>query len=109
MRKTYDEAAIREIQAYSDKILHSPGVTTRSFLISRIMEEYEKTGDNDRSTAEELQKTGSLITSAAFILIVVVGSFIFLQTLKLQKRSGSGSFPPFSSMPPASASLLSPP
>ena len=38
------------------------------FLISRIAEEYEKTGDNERSTAEGLKKTGSLITSAAFIL-----------------------------------------
>ncbi|MEX2461649.1 MAG: MMPL family transporter [Paenibacillaceae bacterium] len=36
------------------------------FLISRIAEEYEQTGNNERSTAEGLKKTGSLITSAAF-------------------------------------------
>src|SRR5690606_25167213 len=43
------------------------------FLISRITEEYEASGDNERSTAEGLRKTGGLITSAAAILIVVVG------------------------------------
>ncbi|NEW07797.1 MMPL family transporter [Paenibacillus sp. SYP-B3998] len=59
------------------------------FLISRIMEEYEATGDNDRSTAEGLKKTGSLITSAAFILVVVVGSFIFTD-IEIMKALGLG-------------------
>ncbi|WJH37218.1 MMPL family transporter [Paenibacillus sp. CC-CFT747] len=59
------------------------------FLISRIMEEYEKTGDNERSTAEGLKKTGSLITSAAFILVVVVGSFIFTD-IEIIKALGIG-------------------
>jgi RND superfamily putative drug exporter len=59
------------------------------FLISRIMEEYETTGDNDRSTAEGLKKTGSLITSAAFILVVVVGSFIFTD-IEIMKALGLG-------------------
>ncbi|WP_442601500.1 MMPL family transporter [Paenibacillus sp. KN14-4R] len=59
------------------------------FLISRIQEEYESTGDNDRSTAEGLKKTGSLITSAAFILIVVVGSFIFTD-IEIMKAVGIG-------------------
>ncbi|TXK75865.1 MMPL family transporter [Paenibacillus sp. N3.4] len=59
------------------------------FLISRIMEEYESSGDNDRSTAEGLKKTGSLITSAAFILVVVVGSFIFTD-IEIMKALGLG-------------------
>ncbi|OCT11660.1 MMPL family protein [Paenibacillus pectinilyticus] len=59
------------------------------FLISRIMEEYEASGDNDRSTAEGLKKTGSLITSAAFILVVVVGSFIFTD-IEIMKALGLG-------------------
>ncbi|MBD0382734.1 MMPL family transporter [Paenibacillus sp. WST5] len=59
------------------------------FLISRIMEEYETSGDNDRSTAEGLKKTGSLITSAAFILVVVVGSFIFTD-IEIMKALGLG-------------------
>jgi putative drug exporter of the RND superfamily len=59
------------------------------FLISRIMEEYEATGDNELSTAEGLKKTGSLITSAAFILVVVVGSFIFTD-IEIMKALGLG-------------------
>jgi RND superfamily putative drug exporter len=59
------------------------------FLISRISEEYAATGDNERSTALGLQKTGSLITSAASILIVVVGSFLFTD-IELMKALGLG-------------------
>lgn len=59
------------------------------FLISRIMEEYEMTGDNERSTAEGLKKTGSLISSAAFILVVVVGAFIFTD-IEIIKALGIG-------------------
>jgi RND superfamily putative drug exporter len=59
------------------------------FLISRIKEEYERTGDNEKSTAEGLKKTGSLITSAAFILIVVVGAFIFTD-IEIIKALGLG-------------------
>lgn len=59
------------------------------FLISRIIEQYEMTGDNERSTAEGLIKTGSIITSAAFILIVVVGAFIFTDN-EIMKAVGLG-------------------
>ncbi|WP_199624772.1 MMPL family transporter [Paenibacillus alkalitolerans] len=61
------------------------------FLISRIMEEYERTGDNDRSTAEGIKKTGGVITSAAFILMVVVGFFIFTD-IEITKALGVGLF-----------------
>lgn len=61
------------------------------FLISRMMEEYEKTGDNDKSTVAGLEKTGNLISSAAFILIVVVGSFIFTD-IEITKALGVGLF-----------------
>lgn len=61
------------------------------FLISRIKEEYEKTKDNERSTAEGLEKTGGLITSAAFILMAVVGSFIFTN-IEITKGLGIGLF-----------------
>nr|AYQ71624.1 MMPL family transporter [Cohnella candidum] len=61
------------------------------FLISRIKEEYEKTGDNEKSTAVGLTKTGGLITSAALILIVVVGSFVFTD-IEITKALGVGLF-----------------
>ena len=45
------------------------------FLLSRIREEYDRTGDNTRSVALGLQRTGGIITSAALLLIIVVGAF----------------------------------
>jgi RND superfamily putative drug exporter len=59
------------------------------FLISRIIENYEQTGDNSLSTAEGLRHTGGLITSAAFILIVVVGTFMFTD-IEIMKSLGMG-------------------
>ena len=45
------------------------------FLLSRIKEEYDKTGHNRESVEHGLQKTGRLITSAALLLCVVVLGF----------------------------------
>jgi RND superfamily putative drug exporter len=45
------------------------------FLLSRVREEYDRTGDNTRAVAVGLQRTGRLITSAALLLIVVVAGF----------------------------------
>ena len=45
------------------------------FLISRIRERYDVTGDNTSAIASGLQRTGGVITSAALLLIIVVGSF----------------------------------
>ncbi len=59
------------------------------FLISRIMEEYEAGGDNQASTAAGLKRTGGLITGAASILVVVVGTFIFTD-LEIMKALGLG-------------------
>ncbi|MFC0628005.1 MMPL family transporter [Kribbella deserti] len=45
------------------------------FLLSRIREEYDRTGDNTQAVALGLQRTGGIITSAALLLIIVVGAF----------------------------------
>jgi uncharacterized membrane protein YdfJ with MMPL/SSD domain len=45
------------------------------FLISRIRERYDLTGDNTAAIASGLQRTGGVITSAALLLIIVVGAF----------------------------------
>ncbi|WP_370570227.1 MMPL family transporter [Paenibacillus sp. JCM 10914] len=58
-------------------------------LLSRVMENYERTGDNEASTAEGLESTGGLITSAALILAVVVGAFIFTDN-EVMKAIGLG-------------------
>jgi trehalose monomycolate/heme transporter len=45
------------------------------FLLSRIREEWDRTGDNTDAVATGLQHTGRIITAAALLLIVVVGGF----------------------------------
>jgi RND superfamily putative drug exporter len=44
-------------------------------LLSRVREEYLKTGDNTLAVARGLEKTGRLITSAAALLVVVFLAF----------------------------------
>ncbi|MGI9005708.1 MAG: MMPL family transporter [Streptosporangiaceae bacterium] len=45
------------------------------FLLSRIRERYDVTGDNSAAVAGGLQRTGGVITSAALLLVIVVGAF----------------------------------
>ena len=45
------------------------------FLLSRIREQYDRTGDNRLAVATGLQRTGRIITSAALLLMVVIGAF----------------------------------
>lgn len=59
------------------------------FLISRIHELYEETGDNDVATLEGLVSTSRIITSAALIMIVVTGAFAFTDILPV-KQMGLG-------------------
>lgn len=47
------------------------------FLLGRIREEYDRTGDNRGSVIAGLSQTGGLITSAALIMVVLFGSFGF--------------------------------
>src|SRR2546423_3570469 len=44
-------------------------------LVSRIHEEYVRTGDNRRAVAEGLAKSGRLITGAAAIMVAVFLAF----------------------------------
>ncbi|NUR71614.1 MAG: MMPL family transporter [Hamadaea sp.] len=45
------------------------------FLLSRIREEWDATGDNTRAVARGVQHTGGIITAAALLLAIVVGGF----------------------------------
>ena len=45
------------------------------FLLSRIKEQYDRTGDNTTAVAVGLQRTGAIITSAALLLMIVIGAF----------------------------------
>ncbi len=45
------------------------------FLLSRVREEWDRTGQNSAAVAGGLQRTGGIITAAALLLIVVIGGF----------------------------------
>ncbi|MCM3112337.1 MMPL family transporter [Lederbergia lenta] len=55
------------------------------FLISRIYEIYQETGDNDKATLEGLISTSKIITSAAAIMIVITGAFAFTGIVPVQQ------------------------
>ncbi len=54
------------------------------FLLARIKEAYDRTGQNTLATREGLSATASVITSAALVMIVVFGSFAFARILVVQ-------------------------
>ncbi|HEV8656374.1 MAG TPA: MMPL family transporter [Candidatus Limnocylindria bacterium] len=58
-------------------------------LLSRIQEEYLRTGDNTHSVAEGLERSGRLITGAAAIMVGVFGAFGLAEIL-LIKAIGLG-------------------
>jgi len=58
-------------------------------MLSRIHEEWERTGDNTLAVANGLQKTGGLITGAAAIMVVVFGAF-GLSSVIILKQIGLG-------------------
>ncbi|MFA1544904.1 MMPL family transporter [Actinomadura chokoriensis] len=45
------------------------------FLLSRVREQYDLTGSNTAAVAAGVQRTGSIITSAALLFIIVIGAF----------------------------------
>jgi RND superfamily putative drug exporter len=45
------------------------------FLLSRVREQYDANGDNRQAVAVGIQRTGRIITSAALLLMVVIGLF----------------------------------
>ena len=59
------------------------------FLISRIHEEWRRTGDAGEAVREGLANTGSVITAAAAIMIVVFGAFL-LSPDRMLKQFGLG-------------------
>jgi RND superfamily putative drug exporter len=63
------------------------GVSTdyEVFLLTRVQEEYRRTGDNDASVATGLEVTGRIITSAAAVMIVVFAAFSFARLVVIQE------------------------
>ena len=49
------------------------------FMLRQVQEEYRRSGDNRRAVQAGLERSASLITSAAAIMVVLFGSFGFTQ------------------------------
>jgi RND superfamily putative drug exporter len=59
------------------------------FLLSRVKEEYDRTGDPVNSVADGLAATARVITAAAAIMVVVFGAFL-LEDNRIVKLFGTG-------------------
>jgi putative drug exporter of the RND superfamily len=59
------------------------------FLLSRVREEYVRTGDNRRAVADGLASTARVITAAAAIMVTVFGAFV-LEDAVFLKLAGLG-------------------
>jgi RND superfamily putative drug exporter len=54
------------------------------FLLGRIKEEWEKTGDNQIAVERGLQRTGAVITAAAAIMVSVFAAFTFARLTEVK-------------------------
>ena len=59
------------------------------FLLSRIKERYDQTGDNDEAVVFGLRSTAGIITGAAVIMVVVFGAFAAGDTI-INQQVGFG-------------------
>ncbi|HEX2756057.1 MAG TPA: MMPL family transporter, partial [Candidatus Limnocylindrales bacterium] len=59
------------------------------FLLTRMKEQWDRTGDNQEAVARGLERSGRIVTSAALIVVVVAGSFAFADIV-LIKALGLG-------------------
>ena len=55
------------------------------FLLSRIKEAWDETGDNDLAVAVGLQRSGRIVTSAALLLVVVFAGFMAAGMLTIKQ------------------------
>jgi RND superfamily putative drug exporter len=55
------------------------------FLLSRINEEHDRTGDNDRAVVRGLQRSGRIITSAALLVVIVFAGLVAGQLLVVKQ------------------------
>ena len=68
-------------------ILYGLSMDYEVLMLSRIHEEWERTGDNNKAVAVGLQKSGRIITSAALVMITVFSAF-GISSISLMKQFG---------------------
>jgi RND superfamily putative drug exporter len=54
------------------------------FLLARIREIHEETGDNDQAVSLGLQRTGRIVTSAALLIAIVFGAFATGESVEMK-------------------------
>ena len=70
------------------------------FLLSRVREEYLRTGDNDTAIVHGIAGTARVITSAALIMVAVFLAFVLGEDPR--PRCSGSAWPPRSSSTPRS-------
>lgn len=55
------------------------------FLLGRVREEYERTGDNTHSVVEGVRHTAPLISGAAILMVAVFGAFAFTGMVPIEQ------------------------
>ncbi|MDQ3938040.1 MAG: MMPL family transporter, partial [Chloroflexota bacterium] len=70
-------------------VLFGLSMDYEAFLLSRMKEVYDRTGDNREAVARGMERSGRIVTSAALIVVVVAGSFAFADIV-LIKALGLG-------------------
>ena len=79
------EAIETGIPLFMFSILFGLSMDYHVFLLSRIRERFDQTGNNGESVAYGLRTTGSLITGAAAIMVAVFGGFAAGPLVALQQ------------------------
>lgn len=74
------------------------------FLLLRIREEYEATGNNEAAVARGLARTGRVITTAALIMVAVFGSFALAESIVIKEIGIGQSWRLSDSQPPCACS-----
>ena len=78
------------IPVFMFTILFGLSMDYEVFLLSRIREDWRRTGDNAAAVADGLAKTGRVITAAAAIMVCVFGSFVINDPFRVLKVFGLG-------------------
>jgi RND superfamily putative drug exporter len=66
-------------------VLFGTSMDYHVFLLSRVREHFDETGDNRESVAFGLRRTGGIITGAALIMVAVFGGFASGQLVMFQQ------------------------
>ncbi|HWC38796.1 MAG TPA: MMPL family transporter [Acidimicrobiales bacterium] len=78
------------IPVFMFTILFGLSMDYEVFLLSRVREEWRRSGDNATAVADGLAKTGRVITAAAAIMVCVFGSFVINDPFRVLKVFGLG-------------------